>query len=101
MRAMKRTVTVLTVAVYLLLSGTAASSGRADEVLRCVGGDDACPSALPKSAANARGKHEYYLAVCSVFRDEDRFLREWLAFHLCVGVEHFFLYADRFDGMVA
>jgi hypothetical protein len=41
------------------------------------------------------GHHKYYLAACTVFRDEDRFLREWLAFHLCVGVEHFFLYADR------
>jgi hypothetical protein len=41
------------------------------------------------------GGERYYLAACTVFRDEDRFLREWLAFHLCVGVEHFFLYADR------
>ena len=41
------------------------------------------------------GRHKYYLAACTVFRDEDRFLREWLAFHLCAGFEHFFLYADR------
>ena len=39
--------------------------------------------------------HTYYLAACAVFRDEDRFLREWLSFHICAGIEHFFLYADR------
>ena len=35
---------------------------------------------------------EFYLSIGAVFRDEDDFLAEWLEFHLCVGVEHFFLY---------
>jgi hypothetical protein len=35
---------------------------------------------------------EFYLSVGAVFRDEDDFLAEWLEFHLCAGVEHFFLY---------
>ncbi len=35
---------------------------------------------------------EFYLSVGAIFRDEDDFLAEWLEFHLCAGVEHFFLY---------
>jgi hypothetical protein len=30
--------------------------------------------------------------VGAIFRDEDRYLAEWIEFHLCQGVEHFFLY---------
>ena len=45
--------------------------------------------------AESAAAPQFQLAACTVFRDEDRFLREWLAFHLCVGIEHFFLYADR------
>jgi hypothetical protein len=26
---------------------------------------------------------------------QDRFLREWIEFHLCAGVQHFFMYVDR------
>ena len=40
-------------------------------------------------------KKEFYLAACTIFRDEDQFLREWLSFHICTGIEHFFLYVDR------
>ncbi len=35
---------------------------------------------------------EFYLSIGAVFRDEDDFLAEWLEFHICAGVEHFFLY---------
>jgi len=42
----------------------------------------------------ASGKR-YRLAVCSIFRDEARFLAEWLEFHRHAGVEHFYLYNDR------
>ncbi len=37
----------------------------------------------------------FYLTICAIFRDEDRFLREWIEFHLCHGFEHIFLFADR------
>jgi hypothetical protein len=33
-----------------------------------------------------------YLAACAIFRNEARYLAEWVAFHLVVGVEHLFLY---------
>jgi len=32
------------------------------------------------------------VAVGAIFRDETQYLAEWLEFHLCQGVEHFFLY---------
>lgn len=35
------------------------------------------------------------LAVCAVFRDEGRFIKEWVLFHLNQGVEHIFLFNDR------
>ena len=40
-------------------------------------------------------QEKYYLAICAIFRDEERFLREWIEFHLCNGFEHFFLLSDR------
>ncbi len=33
--------------------------------------------------------------ICAIFRNEARFLREWIEFHRLVGVEHFYLYNDR------
>jgi len=36
-----------------------------------------------------------YLAACAIFRNEARYLAEWVAFHLVVGVEHLFLYDNR------
>jgi hypothetical protein len=36
-----------------------------------------------------------YLSVCAIYRDEGRYLREWVAFHRLMGVERFFLYDNR------
>ncbi len=38
----------------------------------------------------------YELAICATIRDEGRDLREWVAFHRLMGVEHFWLY-DNFS----
>lgn len=35
---------------------------------------------------------KYNLSIAAIFRDEARFLREWIEFHKVVGVEHFWLY---------
>lgn len=35
---------------------------------------------------------QIYLAICAIFRDESRYLREWIELHKLVGIEHFFLY---------
>ena len=36
----------------------------------------------------------YSLAVVTIFKDEARYLEEWLNYHLAAGVEHFYLYDD-------
>lgn len=37
------------------------------------------------------------VAICAIFRNEARYLREWLEFHLLVGVTEFYLYNHRSD----
>lgn len=34
----------------------------------------------------------YNVALCSMFRDEGFYLKEWIEYHKIVGVEHFYLY---------
>ncbi len=34
----------------------------------------------------------YDLAVVAIFKDEGKYLREWVDYHLLAGVEHFYLY---------
>ena len=34
----------------------------------------------------------YDMAVVAIFKDEGKYLREWLDYHLLAGVEHFYLY---------
>jgi hypothetical protein len=36
--------------------------------------------------------YTYELSICAIFRNEARFLREWIEFHKLIGVQHFFLY---------
>jgi len=40
---------------------------------------------------------KYYLSICAIFKNEASFLREWLEYHLIVGVEHFYLYNNFSD----
>ena len=35
---------------------------------------------------------KYNLSVCSLFKNEAKFLKEWIEFHRLVGVDHFYLY---------
>jgi len=35
------------------------------------------------------------LAICAIFRDEGRYLAEWVTFHRLQGVERFYLYENR------
>jgi hypothetical protein len=37
-------------------------------------------------------KNRYYLSICCIIKDENKYLEEWLRFHLKAGVEHFYLY---------
>ena len=36
--------------------------------------------------------YKYELAICSIFQNEARFMKEWLEFYKLVGVQHFYLY---------
>jgi hypothetical protein len=40
------------------------------------------------------GSHikKYKLSVCALFKNEARYLREWIEYHRMIGVEHFYLY---------
>lgn len=35
---------------------------------------------------------KYKVAICAIFKNEATYLKEWLEYHLIVGVEHFYLY---------
>jgi hypothetical protein len=59
------------------------------------GQQGACSGSTPSCSDGAHAGPSpgpYYLSVGAIFRDETRYLAEWLEFHLCQGVEHFFLY---------
>lgn len=45
----------------------------------------ACPS-------NRIDKRKGELAVCAIFKDEGKYLKEWIEYHRLVGVSHFYLY---------
>ena len=51
-------------------------------------------AALPSGATAARRGEPYFLGMCSVVKDEERWLRPWLEFHTMVGVEQFFIFDD-------
>ena len=35
---------------------------------------------------------DYYLSIAACVKDEGRYLREWIEYHLWAGVEHFYIY---------
>eukprot|EP01025_Chloroclados_australasicus_P044166 TRINITY_DN4763_c0_g1_i7.p1 TRINITY_DN4763_c0_g1~~TRINITY_DN4763_c0_g1_i7.p1 ORF type:complete len:588 (-),score=12.87 TRINITY_DN4763_c0_g1_i7:5760-7523(-) len=37
----------------------------------------------------------YDISICAIFRDEDKVMLEWVAYHLMIGIQHFFLYNDH------
>ena len=39
--------------------------------------------------------HEKTLCICAIFKNESRFLSEWIDYHLMVGVEEFYLYNNE------
>jgi hypothetical protein len=41
------------------------------------------------------GIEKKYISVCSIFKDEAKFLKEWIEYHLLVGVDHFYLYNNN------
>ncbi len=33
-----------------------------------------------------------YLSICSIFKNEENYIEEWIQYHIIAGVEHFYLY---------
>lgn len=40
-------------------------------------------------------KPQYKVAICAIFKNEAKYLKEWIEFHKIVGVEHFYLYNNN------
>ncbi|MBQ9334655.1 MAG: glycosyltransferase family 92 protein [Lachnospiraceae bacterium] len=38
---------------------------------------------------------EYYVSIGAIFKNEGQYLKEWLDYHILVGIEHFFLYNNN------
>lgn len=39
--------------------------------------------------------HSYELSICTIFKDDSKYLPEWIEFHQKQGVEHFYLYDNN------
>lgn len=35
---------------------------------------------------------KYQLSICAIFKNEERYLREWIEYHRMIGIDHFYLY---------
>jgi len=49
-------------------------------------------AALPRIAPP---EPAHFLSICTIFKNEAGYLREWIEFHRLVGVDHFYLYENR------
>ena len=38
---------------------------------------------------------KFYLSFCSIFKNEAPYMKEWIEYHLLVGVDHFYLYNNN------
>jgi hypothetical protein len=46
-------------------------------------------------AAPLEKPKKYNLSVCALFKNEDKYLKEWIEYHQLIGVDHFYLYDNR------
>lgn len=44
-----------------------------------------------------RRKLKYNISLCLIFKNEAPFLKEWIDYHLMIGVDHFYLYNNNSD----
>ena len=42
-------------------------------------------------------KKKYNISICAIFKNEAPFMKEWLEYHILIGVEHFYLYNNNSD----
>ncbi|PNW77661.1 hypothetical protein CHLRE_10g446150v5 [Chlamydomonas reinhardtii] len=51
-----------------------------------------CPAAVAAAAASGSGSDAGYSALCAVGRNENRYVREWVDYHKCLGFSRIYLY---------
>src|SRR5262245_23964419 len=39
--------------------------------------------------------HKYQLTICAIFKNEKKYLKEWIEYHRLIGVDHFYLYNNN------
>lgn len=54
--------------------------------------NDTVPTLLPDPPPTRSPTHQRYLTVTTMMRNQRRWIREWIEFHLLVGVQHFIIY---------
>ena len=47
------------------------------------------------SQVNTSSGKPNYISICTIFKDESPFMKEWLEFHLLMGVNHFYMYNNN------
>lgn len=52
----------------------------------------ACATISAVEGDEKEKEKKYHLSICSLFKNEGRFLKEWIEYHRLVGVDHFYLY---------
>jgi hypothetical protein len=41
--------------------------------------------------------YKYTISICAMFKNESKYLDEWIRFHLVIGIDHFYLYNNNSD----
>lgn len=56
---------------------------------------------LKRELKKDKSEPEYYLAVCAIAKNEGAYFKEWIDWHLSVGVEKFYIYDNGSDDNTA
>lgn len=44
-----------------------------------------------------KSNKKYNVTICGIFKNESSYLKEWIEYHILIGVEHFYLYNNNSD----
>ncbi len=48
-------------------------------------------------ARSCKHNYKYEVSLCLIFKNEAKYLKEWLDYHILIGVDHFYLYNNNSD----
>jgi len=54
-----------------------------------------CKSYIELLGTHDKRKMKYRISLCLIFKNEAPFLKEWLDYHLSIGIDHFYLYNNN------